>query len=136
VGGGGAATNFAAGSAASPGLCVTGDISTGLFQATSNELSISASESEIARFDNPGAAVLTDYFDFTGSSVGGAPTPATIGMHAAGTDPNITMELIPKGTGLVAVSGSFLLMRQWVRARSSRQPLTLMRWRSPFYQNK
>jgi len=84
VGGGGAATNFAAGSAASPALYVTGDISTGLFQATSNELSISASGSEIARFDNPGAAVLTDYFDFTGSSVGGAPTPVTIGMHPPG----------------------------------------------------
>lgn len=93
---GGVATNFAAGTAAAPGLYVTGDSDTGLFEPSANALSIAAGGVEAARFNTAASAV--NYLSVTPSATGSAVQIAT-----AGSDTNVSLALMPKGTGGVGI---------------------------------
>jgi hypothetical protein len=89
-------STFAAGSAASPGWAVSGNTNTGLFQATSNTLSIAAYGAEIARFDNSAQNADVNYFDFKGNATG---QPIILG--SAGSDTDVSIDIMPKGAGNV-----------------------------------
>jgi hypothetical protein len=93
---GGVATNFAAGSVGAPGLSVTGDANTGLYQATADTLSITAGGVEAARFNTAASGV--NYLTVTPSA-----TTAAVQLATAGTDSNISLAIMPKGTGNVGI---------------------------------
>jgi len=89
---------FAAGTVSAPGLYVTGDTNTGLYQAAADTLSITAGGKEIARFDNSATASFVNYFDFAGSITGN-----NITLSAAGSDTDIGIAILPKGAGNVGI---------------------------------
>lgn len=92
----GAATNFAAGTVSAPGLYVTGDSNTGLYQATADSVSITAGGVEAARFNTAASGV--NYLAVTPSA-----TTAAVQLSTAGTDSNINLVLTPKGSGNVGI---------------------------------
>ena len=93
---GGVATNFAAGTVSAPGLYVTGDTNTGFYQATADTLSATAGGVEAARFNTAASGV--NYLTVTPSA-----TTAAVQLATAGTDSNINLAIIPKGTGRVGI---------------------------------
>ena len=92
----GTATNFAAGTVSAPGLYVTGDSNTGLYQATADSVSITAGGVEAARFNTAASGV--NYLAVTPSA-----TTAAVQLSTAGTDSNINLVLTPKGSGNVGI---------------------------------
>jgi Chaperone of endosialidase len=99
-------STFAAGTVTAPGWAVTGDTDTGLFEAVANTLSIAAGGKEIARFDNNSGANFVDYLDFQGSVTG---SPGIVGILAGGSDSDVSIGLIAKGTGAVTVGSNFFV---------------------------
>lgn len=95
----GTATNFAAGTVSAPGLYVTGDSNTGLYQATADSVSITAGGVEAARFNTAASGV--NYLAVTPSA-----TTAAVQLSTAGSDTNISLALMPKGTGGVGIGTS------------------------------
>ena len=93
---GGVATNFAAGTVSAPGLYVTGDTNTGFYQATADTLSATAGGVEAARFNTAASGV--NYLTVTPSA-----TTAAVQLATAGTDSNINLAIMPKGTGNVGI---------------------------------
>jgi hypothetical protein len=100
---GGATDTFLAGSVTAPGLAVETNTSTGLFQATTNTLSVSAGGKESFRFLQ-GSGTVVNYLTATGAATGSGPI-----LAAAGSDTNINLNLTPKGTGNTAVTTGNLL---------------------------
>jgi hypothetical protein len=99
--GGAASTNFAAGTVTSPGLYVTGDTNTGLYQALADTLSVTTGGVEVARFATTASGV--DYFKF---APGAAGSPGVITESAAGSDTDISIAIAPKGAGSITLSGN------------------------------
>lgn len=90
---------FPVGSVSAPGLAVTTDTSTGLFQATTGTISFATEGVEALRLLNTTSAVdyLTVQPGITGS-------PGTVTVGAGGSDSNINIALTPKGSGGVNVT--------------------------------
>jgi len=89
-------TNFAAGTVGAPGLYVTGDTNTGLYEATADTLSVTAGGTEVARFNTTASAV--NYFTFA-PSVG----TSTVTMATAGTGATVPITLDAKGTSSITL---------------------------------
>lgn len=85
---------ISAGSAVSPSLSVQGSPGTGLFSPLVNQISVTAGSNETARFSSAPSSV--NYLQFAATPTA---TPPTI--SAAGTDANVGIRLVPKGTGSV-----------------------------------
>jgi hypothetical protein len=98
VGSGIAATNFAPGSAGSPGLYVTGDSDTGFYSPAANTLSVTTGGVEVMRWNTIASGV--DYFSFTPGAAG---SPGVIAEAAAGSDTDISIAIMPKGAGKVGI---------------------------------
>ncbi len=90
------AFSFPAGSVGSPGLYVTGDTDTGLYQATANTMSVTAGGVEVERWNTVASGV--NYTNVTASATG---NPVKIG--AAGSDTDVGIKLAPKGAGSVSI---------------------------------
>jgi hypothetical protein len=103
VGTGGIATNFAAGLVGTPGLYVTGDANTGLWQSGADTLNIAAGGVEAMRFNTAASAV--NYFAVTPAAAGSSPILSAVGASA-----NIGMTLTPKGTGGVTLTSGNLVL--------------------------
>jgi hypothetical protein len=88
------ANNFAAGSVGSPGLYVVGNATTGLYQATSNTLSVTAGGVEVERWNTVASGV--NYLNMTAAATGNGPIIAV-----AGSDTNIDLNINAKGTGSI-----------------------------------
>jgi hypothetical protein len=97
-----APTTFLPGSAAAPGWSVSGNTNTGLFQAASNTLSIATGGIEALRANYVAGAI-----NYASVSPGVASAGVTYGV--GGSDANINLNLTPKGTGYVSVTGNLAL---------------------------
>jgi len=92
----GGASTFGAGTTSAPGLAVSTDTDSGIFQSTANTLSIAAGGVEAVRFNTAASAV--NYLNITPSATGSA-----VQVAPAGSDTNISLALMPKGTGGVGI---------------------------------
>lgn len=85
-------STFAGGSAASPGINWQGNTNTGFYQPTTNQVGISTNGLPAQTWSAQASAV--NYFQTTASA-----TTNPIVLQATGTDGNISMEYLAKGTG-------------------------------------
>jgi hypothetical protein len=90
----GGAGSFNAGSAAAPGWSVTGNTNTGLFSAASNAISLAAGGVEALR-----ASFISGAVNF--ASIAPSSTGNAVIYSVGGTDANINLELLAKGTGSI-----------------------------------
>jgi hypothetical protein len=91
-----APTTFLPGSAAAPGWAVSGNTNTGLFSAASNSLSIATGGIEALR-----ATYVASAINYASIAPGAASAPVVYGV--GGSDTNINIVLVPKGTGSVGI---------------------------------
>ena len=96
-GGGFRLTTMAAGTVGSPTLQPTGDTNTGIYWPAADTTSLAGAGVDVLRA--VGAAGGVNYHDFRSQSAGNAPE-----LQAAGTDTNISLRLVPKGTGYVQIA--------------------------------
>lgn len=82
----------AVGTAAAPSYAFTGRTNTGMYSSLSNTLDFAADGTR--HLEVGGAVVAVNYATITGSTTG---NPVLIG--AAGSDSNVSVEIVPKGTG-------------------------------------
>lgn len=82
----------ASGTAAAPAYTFTNDDDTGLYRINDNELGVATDGA--LQFSVSGAATSVNHLRINGSATGSALT-----MTAVGTDPNISIVAVPKGTG-------------------------------------
>ena len=82
------------GSYASPTLSFTSQPGTGLYSAGSNTFSAAANAAQVMQWAAQGSAV--NYFGAVATAAGVAPT-----LGVSGTDMNINLSLVPKGSGYV-----------------------------------
>ena len=82
------------GSYASPTLSFTAQPGTGLYSAGSNTFSAAANAAQVMQWAAQGSAV--NYFGAVATATGVAPT-----LGVSGTDMNINLSLVPKGSGYV-----------------------------------
>lgn len=88
---------LSAGSAPSPSLSISGSPSTGLFSPAANQIAIAANGYEVTNFVS--AVSSANYIENSASATG---QPVTI--TAKGTDGNIGLNLVGKGTGSVGIT--------------------------------
>lgn len=90
-------TTMAAGTVGSPTVQPTGDTNTGIYWPAADTTSLAGAGVDVLRA--VGAAGGVNYHDFRSQSAGNAPE-----LQAAGTDTNISLRLVPKGTGYVQIA--------------------------------
>lgn len=86
---------LANGTAAAPSLNFQNSTSTGLFSPGTGLMSVTANGTEVMRFGSNASAV--NYFGAVASQTGTA-----LALGAIGTDTNINITVVPKGTGFVS----------------------------------
>lgn len=96
----GSSITLPVGSAGSPTLNFTGSTSTGLYSPSTGTMAITAMGNEVILFSSAVSSV--NYLGISATATANAPTIA-----AAGSDTNIGIALIPKGTGIVSTTTSF-----------------------------
>lgn len=72
----------------------------GIYLKAGSTVAISSISAPVAQFNNPPSAV--DYFAFGGSATG---NPAILTVTATGSDSNIGINLISKGSGTIQING-------------------------------
>jgi len=87
------------GTEALPGWEFTADTDTGFFRSAANTIDFSAGAKRV--FQMTGAASAVNYLDTENSA-----TTAPLIIRAEGTDTNIDINIIPKGTGVVNLGGA------------------------------
>ena len=88
--------NLAVGAVGSPGAYFNGDTNTGVYQAVADSLDVAAGGVRVASFYTRTSAV--NYLAFRPGVTGN-----TVTIEAAGSDTNIGIELVPKGTGYAVI---------------------------------
>jgi hypothetical protein len=83
-----------AGSATTPSLSFSASTSTGIFAPVTGDLSVACIGTEVIRFS--AQAVAVNYFGAVASA-----SAAALALGAVGTDTNISINIVPKGTGTV-----------------------------------
>lgn len=87
-------TLFSAGSASNPSVSFVSNVTTGLYIPSSGVLGITAGGFEVMSFNSVASAV--NWIDAYASATGVA-----VSLRANGTDPNVGLQLRPKGTGTI-----------------------------------
>lgn len=87
-----ATTAFGAGAAGAPSITFIGSANTGFYAPSAGTAGVSAGGTEVMGWNSPGAAV--NWWDAFSSATGTA-----LSLRASGTDPNISLQMRPKGTG-------------------------------------
>ena len=90
-------TTLNLGSAGSPSLQFTGDTNTGVYRPAADTVGLAGAGVDVVRAT--GAAGGVNYHDLRSQSAGNAPE-----LQAAGTDTNISLRMVPKGTGYVQIA--------------------------------
>ena len=90
-------TTLSAGTAGSPSAQFTGDTNTGVYRAAADTVGLAGAGVDVARFF--GIVDGVNYHDFRSQSAGNAPE-----YRAAGTDGNISLRMVPQGTGFVQIA--------------------------------
>lgn len=96
----GGAITIAPGSANAPNLNFIGSTSTGIYSPSANQFAITAGGYEVMNFTS--AASSVNYLQSSATATGTA-----LSISALGGDANISIALMPKGTGTVTTSTSF-----------------------------
>ena len=91
-----------AGSSVSPSIFVQGSPSTGIYSPAANQIAITANGTEVTDFVSATSSV--NYLQVSATATGNAPT-----ITATGTDTNIGIILMPKGTGAIGMSAAVIL---------------------------
>ena len=90
-------TTLNAGSAGSPSLQFTGDTNTGVYRPAADTVGLAGAGVDVVRAT--GTAGGVNFHDLRSQSAGNAPE-----LQAAGTDTNISLRMVPKGTGYVQIA--------------------------------
>jgi hypothetical protein len=89
---------LATGSATSPPLAWQGNLNTGLYSPGTNISAFSSAGKESGQFMGSSSAV--NYWELIGSATG-----LPVELAAAGSDTNVSLELVPQGTGNIDING-------------------------------
>ena len=89
-----------AGAVATPGLILSGDSDTGIYSSAANQIGFSV-QADLGLVINSASASAVNYFQINNSIATNGPE-----LIAAGTDTDIDVEVIPKGTGATTFGGT------------------------------
>ena len=97
---------FGAGTVTAPSITTNGDVDTGIYFPAANTVSVTAGGAEQFRVAATASAV--NYVQVTGAATGGA-----LAITAQGSDANVQMNILGKGTGAVIIGNNTRAVAQF-----------------------